>query len=383
MPSADAGNRSRSRLLLSDRTISAGERPTASADSPASAAAAGTAIPQGHVAFDDCVAALKAAAEPTRLRILLLLTEIGELNVKDLTSILGQSQPRLSRHLKLLTEAGLLERIPEGSFAYFQASDRGDVQRLLRRLLTAVDAGDGVLRRDRERALGLKREREVAAQAYFAQHAGEWDRIRALHVADSEVEAAMREIATGLDVGLMVDLGTGTGRMLEVFADTYARAIGIDVSHEMLAYARSRLSATGSTAAQVRHGDLYSLALPDGAADLVVMHQVLHFLSDPRRAILEARRILAPGGLMLVVDFAPHDLDHLRETQAHERLGFARAQVEQWLAEAGLGNIASRDLPPPVTAGDKLTVTLWHGSAGASIRPIARRASTTRSMEIR
>lgn len=337
-----------------------------------------------RIPLNDCVAALKAAAEPTRLRILLLLIEIGELNVKDLTLILGQSQPRLSRHLKLLTEARLLERIREGSFAYFQASDRTDVQRLLTRLVASVDRTDALLSRDRERALSMKRDREAAAQAYFAAHAGEWDRIRALHVSDAEVEAAMLSAVDGRTIDLMIDLGTGTGRMLEVFADAYERAIGFDVSHEMLAYARSRVSACGLANAHVRHGDLYNLALPDGAADLVVMHQVLHFLSEPRAAVFEARRVLAPGGMLLVVDFAPHELEQLRETQAHERLGFAKGQVEQWLAEAGLGRIASHDLAPPASAGaDKLTVTYWHGVAGVDRRLEPRRTLSSRTMEIR
>jgi ArsR family transcriptional regulator len=341
-------------------------------------------VTQDRVSFEDCVAALKAAAEPTRLRILLLLSEIGELNVKDLTSVLGQSQPRLSRHLKLLTEAGLVDRIREGSFAYFQASDRGDVQRLLRRLLGAVDGDDRVLRRDRQRARALRAEREAAAQRHFAEHAGEWDRIRALHVADSEVEAAMRALAPTAGVDLMVDLGTGTGRMLEVFADLYARAIGVDVSHEMLAYARSRVTAAGLAHVQVRHGDLYHLALADGAADLVVMHQVLHFLSDPRAALLEARRVLAPGGTLIVVDFAPHDLEALREAQAHERLGFSHMQVAHWLAEAGIEAVAIRDLPPPAGASDKLTVTLWHGRRAVERRRIPRAPEATRTpLEIR
>lgn len=319
------------------------------------------------VPFEACVGALKAAAEPTRLRILVLLCEVGELNVKDLTLILGQSQPRLSRHLKLLTEAGLLERIPEGSWAYFQASDRTGVQRLVRHLAAAIDGSGGLLKRDRERATALKRDREAAAQTYFARHAGDWDQIRALHVADSEVEQAIKSLTEGSDYELMVDLGTGTGRMLEVFSGSYQRAIGLDVSHEMLAYARSRLSASGLTRAQVRHGDLYNLALADGAADLVVMHQVLHFLSDPRRAIMEAGRVLAPEGRLLIVDFAPHGLEYLRETQAHERLGFSRAQIEQWLGDAGMAGVTAIDLSPPADAGqDKLTVTVWLAESLAS-----------------
>ncbi len=311
------------------------------------------------ITLADWVAALKAAGEPTRLRILVLLAA-GELNVKDLTLILGQSQPRLSRHLKLLVEAGLVARIREGSWVYFQIGDHTAVQRLTGQLLGAIDASDPTVSRDRERALALKREREAAAQDFFRQHAGEWDQIRALHLAESEVEVAMRSALGPGPFKLLVDLGTGTGRILELFADVYERGLGIDVNQAMLTYARSKLSSAKLLRAQVRHGDIYHLALADGAASAVVMHQVLHFLADPRSAILEAARTLEPGGKMLIVDFAPHNLEFLRETEAHERLGFSHALVGQWLEDAGLETRLVRDLQPDNEQGDaKLTVTLW------------------------
>lgn len=308
---------------------------------------------------NDWVTALKAAGEPTRLRILLLLA-VDELNVKDLTLILGQSQPRLSRHLKLLAEAGLVERFREGSWVYFHLSDRSEVQRLTRQLLDAVDPCDQEIQRDRERSNALKREREAAAQDFFRQHAGDWDRIRALHVAESEVELAMRSAIGKGPFKLFVDLGTGTGRILELFADTYERGLGFDLNQAMLTYARSKLSAADLSRAQVRHGDIYNLALSDGSASVVAMHQVLHFLSDPRRAILEAARVLAPGGRLLIVDFAPHTLEFLRETQAHDRLGFSAALVNQWLADAGLDVRSVDELrAAPDQGAHKLTVTLW------------------------
>ena len=305
------------------------------------------------------VTALKAAAEPTRLRILLLLAE-SELNVKDLTQILGQSQPRLSRHLKLLAEAGLVERFREGSWVYFHISDRSEGGRLALRMLEAVDALDTVVVRDRARAEALKQERERASQDYFQAHAGEWDRIRALHVAEAEVEAAIRAALGREPFKLLVDLGTGTGRILELLADQYEKGLGLDINQSMLGYARGRLSAAGLTHAQVRHGDLYNLSVGEGAADAVVMHQVLHFLSDPPLAIAEAARILAPGGKLLIVDFAPHEIEFLRAEHAHERLGFAHAQVREWLAAAGLVAGEARDLAtPPGEGAQKLTVSLW------------------------
>lgn len=308
---------------------------------------------------EELVAALKAAAEPTRMRILLLLAA-GELNVKDLTLVLGQSQPRISRHLKLLAEAGLVERFREGSWVYFHISDRSAGGRLALQLVDGISADDPVQRRDRERAEALKRERESAAQSYFEKHAADWDRIGALHVSESSVEAAMRDALGAGPFDFFLDLGTGTGRSLDLFADSYARGLGIDVNQAMLAYARAKLARGGRTHAQVRHGDIYALSIADAQADAIVMHQVLHFLSDPALAIREASRVLAPGGRLLIVDFAPHELEFLREKQAHERLGFSHEQVAGWLKEAGLTLKSVLDLTPKKgDAPEKLTVTLW------------------------
>lgn len=321
----------------------------------------------------DLVAALKAAAEPTRLRILMLLSQ-GELSVKDLTVILGQSQPRISRHLKLLAEAGLIERFRDGSWAYFHVSERTEGGRLARSLVAAVDSNDIAIGRDRVRAEALKRERADAAQAYFREHAKEWDRIRTLYVAEGDVESAMLDAMGPGPFGLFLDLGTGTGRILELFAGRYRRALGLDVNQSMLAYARDKLSAAGLVAAQVRHGDLYALALQDSSVDAIVMHQVLHYLTEPAHALREAARVLAPGGRLLIVDFAPHDLETLREAQAHTRLGISDTQVEQWLADAGLKTILHQDLHPSATIkAQKLTVSLWIGEQPLRAPPAQRR----------
>lgn len=320
----------------------------------------------------DLVAALKAAAEPTRLRILLLLAG-GELNVKDLTLILGQSQPRISRHLKLLCEAGLIERFRDGSWVYFHISDRQAGGRLALRLVADVDPSEASVRRDRERAEALKHEREASAQTFFEQHAGDWDRIRALHVAEKDVEAAMRRAIGDARFDFFVDLGTGTGRTLELFADRFERGVGLDVNQTMLTYARANLKSKGCKNAQVRHGDIYSLSLADEQADAVVMHQVLHFLSDPALAIREAARVLAPGGKLLIVDFAPHELEFLRSREAHERLGFTHDQVTGWLNDVGLVLKSVEDLAPK--AGDRddmLTVTIWLAERPVAHMPLTK-----------
>jgi ubiquinone/menaquinone biosynthesis C-methylase UbiE/DNA-binding transcriptional ArsR family regulator len=305
------------------------------------------------------LAGLRAAGEATRLRILALLAG-GELNVKDLTQILGQSQPRISRHLKLMADAGLIKRFREGSWVFFRLADSGAEAAIAGAIVGSLDQADLTLARDRARASAVQKARAEAAQAYFKAHAGEWDKIRTLHVAEKDVEAAMDEALGDGPFHLLVDLGTGTGRILELFGARASRSLGFDLNHAMLAYARMKLERAGLIHAQVRHGDLYNVPLPDGAADAVVLHQVLHFLDDPAAAVAEAARLLAPGGKLLVVDFAPHELEFLREQSAHRRLGFARDQLGRLFEGAGLKLERFRELKPE-PAGGKLTVSLWLG----------------------
>jgi ubiquinone/menaquinone biosynthesis C-methylase UbiE/DNA-binding transcriptional ArsR family regulator len=305
------------------------------------------------------LAALRAAGEATRLRILALLAG-AELNVKDLTQILAQSQPRISRHLKLMAEAGLITRFREGSWVFFRLAESGAEGALARAIVESLDPADLMIARDHARAEAVQKARAEAAQSYFKAHAAEWDRIRTLHVAESQVEAAMDEALGQGPFDFLVDLGTGTGRILELFGPRASKALGFDLNHDMLAYARMKLERAGLTQGQVRHGDLYNVPLPDGAADAVVLHQVLHFLDDPAAAVAEAARVLAPGGKLLVVDFAPHELEFLREEWAHRRLGFARDQLGRWLEGAGLRVERFSELSPGPMAG-KLTVSLWLG----------------------
>lgn len=307
---------------------------------------------------DELLSGLKAAGESTRLRLLALLAG-GELNVTDLTRILNQSQPRISRHLKLLTEAGLIERFQEGSWVYFRLASSGNEARLARAIVALLDAGDPDLERDRARAETVKQERAQAAQAYFRAHAGEWDMIRGLHVAEDQVEQAMMNALGPGPFECLVDLGTGTGRILELFADRAKQAIGIDINRDMLAYARAKLDAASLNHCQVRQGDLFGLNFADGEADAVVLHQVLHYLDDPAAALAEAARILGPGGKLLLVDFAPHTLEFLRDDHAHRRLGLEQGQVSSWLSDQGLSIKEHIDLEPAGNEEGKLTVSLW------------------------
>src|SRR5690242_18250200 len=312
----------------------------------------------GKLGFEALNSALKAAGEETRLRVLALLAE-AELTVSDLTDILRQSQPRISRHLKLLAEAGLVERFREGTWAFFRLAEHGGGADVARALLERLNPADQTVTRDRARLASVRQARAAAAQAYFRAHAAEWDRIRKLHVTDQAVEDAIRAALAEKPFRALLDLGTGTGRMLEMFGPQIERGLGIDLSLDMLLLARDRLERAGLRNCSVRQGDIYDLPLADDSFDVVIIHQVLHFLDDGARAVKEAARVLRPGGSLLVVDFAPHELEFLREQYAHRRLGFAPETVTQWLAAAGLDTTLHRSLAPEPGSDGKIAVSLW------------------------
>lgn len=301
---------------------------------------------------------LEAAGEITRLRLLALLAE-AEITVTELVAILGQSQPRVSRHLKLLVEGGLVERHREGAWAFFHLSQTGAGAALARDILGRIDPTDPQIVADQTRLAEIRRARGEQAARYFAEQAEDWDRIRSLHVPEAEVEAAVRAIVGDSPHQAVLDLGTGTGRMLQLLAPHADRAVGVDLSPAMLAVARAGVERAGLRNVQLRQGDIYALPVERDSYDLVLVHQVLHYLDDPARALREAARALRPGGRLVVVDFAPHEHEFLRERHAHRRLGFARAEIEDILAELGLVTLAGRDLAASRKNQDKLTVSLW------------------------
>ncbi len=301
---------------------------------------------------------LRAAGEPSRLRLLLLLGR-GDFNVKDLTQILGQSQPRLSRHLKLLTDAGLIERFQEGSSVFYRFSEQSPNAILLAPLLSALNKDDPLIARDFARAETIRLEKIQAAQAYFEMHAAAWDEIRTHHAPEAAVEEAMLAALGDGPFDVLVDLGTGTGRILELFAPRAKSLIGFDVNREMLSHARARLAGSGVRNAQIRVGDIYNLPIEDNAADAVIIHQVLHFLEEPGKAVAEAARILKPSGQLLIVDFAPHTIEAMRDDYAHRRLGLERDLVNNWLRKSGLHFGQYEEVSPPTGSKGKLTVSLW------------------------
>ena len=301
----------------------------------------------------------QALADPTRLRIVALL-RLMELSVGELAQVLGQSQPRVSRHLKILADAGVLERRKEGSWVFLTLADPERVEPMFALIDAWADPATRVLfASDAARTETIRSERAEAANLYFAGHAEVWDQIRSLHVAESEVEQAIDDSLGKRPLGRLVDVGTGTGRMIELFGPRSSQATGIDRSSDMLRVARVKLEAAG-IASSLRQGDMYALPLGDQSAETVVIHQVLHYAHSPATAIAEAARVLAPGGTLLVVDFAAHDREELRDRDAHIRLGFDDEMMTGWFGSAGLEVDQVRHLE-----GGELTVTLWRGVKAA------------------
>ncbi len=305
---------------------------------------------------DQAVAVLRAAAEPTRLRILALL-EREELAVLELCRVLGQSQPRVSRHLRLMADAGMVERFPDGAWVFYRLTSSPAVRAVVDKALALIAETDTVHGRDAERLALVGGERARQADLYFAENAARWDEIRSLHTSETDVEAAIVEAAGEGPNRRLVDLGSGSGRMLTLLGGAAKSAVGLDLSRRMLNIARSRVAEAGLAACELRHGDILHTELPDGEADLVVVHQVLHYLGDPAAALREAARLVAAGGRLLVVDFAPHDLEFLRSEHRHRRLGFSDAEMERWLTAVALDAPVVRTLP--TASADGLTVKIW------------------------
>lgn len=296
----------------------------------------------------------RALADATRLRTLALLRSM-ELSVGELAQVLGQSQPRVSRHVKILCDAGLAERRKEGSWVFVALGAGATVDPVV----AALDAWaklepDHWAVADAARLAAVRADRAASAATWFEAHAGEWDAIRSLHVAEEQVEAAIADVLGEAPIGRLVDIGTGTGRMLELFAERAGQALGVDRSSEMLRLARAKLSERGLSNADLRQADLYALPLADDAADVAIIHHVLHFAQQPGAAIGEAARVLTPGGRLLIADFAPHDREDLRAQGGHTRLGFSDEQIATWFAAAGLAPVRTETLE-----GGELTVKLW------------------------
>ena len=303
--------------------------------------------------MDQLLSGLRAVGEPTRLRLVALCAH-GELSVSELTQILSQSQPRVSRHLKLLVEAGLLERFREGAAVYYRLADRTDQAYLARTVVDLLPDDDSELNRDLQRLDQVKQKRADLARSYFSENAARWSEIRALHVPEAQLEKEFVKIVGSKPVADFLDIGTGTGRILELLAAKVERGMGIDVSSEMLTVARTNLEAANLRNVHVRQGDMYNIPVDDQSVDLATLHLVLHYSDDPRQVIEEAARVLRPNGRLVIVDFLTHNEEQLRNEHRHHRLGFDDDEINDWLAHSGL----QADTPVGLQ-GDPLTVKIW------------------------
>ncbi len=311
--------------------------------------------------MESLLTALRAAAEPTRLRLLALCAR-GGFCVSDLVAILGQSQPRLSRHLRLLVEAGLLERVPEGANAWFHLADRAS---LARDLIARLPSDDPALAADARAAARVLAERARAASEAFRRAGVEWDEASALDLPAAAIEAALIAALPPGPLDRVLDIGTGTGRLLEVLAPRAASLLGVDASRDMLALARARLAGLGIGHASLRQADMYRLPLPDGGFDVVAMQMVLHYAEDPAAALAEAVRLLRPGGLLLLLDLASHERNDLTERHAHRWPGFSDGAIAGWLGDAGCIPGEAVTIPAP------LPVRLWSARAAAASASLA------------
>jgi len=306
--------------------------------------------------MDSLLSGLRAAGEPTRLRLLALCAH-GELSVTELTQILGQSQPRVSRHLKLLVEAGLLERFREGALVFYRIAERSEPAVLARTLVDLLPTDSVELNRDLSRLESIRQKRAEAALAYFNDNASQWNEIRRMHVAETEVEQSLLALVGKKSIESYLDIGTGTGRILALMAERVEHGLGIDQSNEMLALARAHLEQEGLKNVQVRKGDMYSMPLDDASVDLATIHLVLHYAQEPQLVINEAARMLKQNGRLIIVDFAPHQEEQLRTEHKHQRLGFSDKEINQAMSTAGLKPGKTK-----VLEGDPLTVKLWQAS---------------------
>ncbi|MEM7741704.1 MAG: metalloregulator ArsR/SmtB family transcription factor [Pseudomonadota bacterium] len=316
------------------------------------------------VLFPDGLDQLRAAGEATRLRTLALLSE-GDLSVSELTRALDQSQPRVSRHLRVLVDAGLIEPYQEGSWRFYRL---GDISPWLSDFLAALDGPE----RDADAMAFevIRRDRAAKAAQFFSNNAAQWDALRKLHIDDHLIEAAMLDAAPR-SFDRFLDLGTGTGRMLTLFADRYRQGLGYDVSQEMLAIARVRLDDADVRHAAVRRYDFSRAGeLPENSADVVSLHHVLHFLGEPDRAIAAASRVLSPRGLALIADFAPHTLEELRDQYAHRRLGFSDEEIGQYAKAYGMTLATVTTLKSETPGG--LISKIWRLEKTAAMQPLTK-----------
>ena len=303
--------------------------------------------------------ALRAAAEISRLRIIAILSK-SELTVSEIVEILNQSQPRVSRHLKVLCDSGLLQRYQEGSWVFHRLNDNGAMASITQGICQMIDLTESEFSQDQQRLGKIKDRNAFRAAEYFSKNATDWDSIRQMGVSDTDIEKQLIKTLDIQNPELFVDLGTGTGRMLQIFSPVIQKGVGIDINREMLLVARSNLDSAEVTNCTVRQNNMSQLPFDHDTVDVIVIHQVLHYIDNPEHTIAESTRALKPGGQLIIVDFLPHNLEFLRDDHAHRRLGFSDATIQEWAQNNRLTLSTTKHLHPRNPDTQSLSVGLWN-----------------------
>src|SRR4051812_4227782 len=291
----------------------------------------------------DILGRLTALSDPTRCRILRLLEQF-ELTVGELCASLQLPQSTVSRHLRVLSDEGWAAARGEGTSRFYKADvealDAGarDLWMIVREQLGSSLG----ISADQRRAESVLAKRKAKVRQFFDSAAGSWDDLRTQLVGGRSDLLALLDL---FDPNWVVgDLGCGTGHISEALAPSVGRVIAVDESGPMLAAARDRLADVRNV--ELREGHIESLPLEDASLDVAIMFLVAHFITDPARAMQEVRRVLKPGGRLLIVDLLPHDREDLA-AQGHIWQGFAEDQITSWLSSAGFTHSRYRPMAQP------------------------------------
>jgi ubiquinone/menaquinone biosynthesis C-methylase UbiE len=291
---------------------------------------------------------IAALADTTRCRMLLLL-EHHELTVSDLCQVVQLPQSTVSRHLKTLVDDHWVVSRKDGTSRLYALVD-GDENIPSRRLWSVVReeiAGSPAAVQDGSRLKSVLASRKSRSQAFFESRAGQWDHMRQeLFGQTFHLHAMMGLLAGGKVIG---DLGCGTGQLTEVLSPYAQQVIAVDESREMLSTARKRL--TGRANVDLRRGDLMALPIETDVLDIAALLLVLHHLPDPSAALVEAARVLRPGGFIVIADMLPHEREAYRREMGHVWLGFAPAEMDARLKDAGFVDVQIWPIPPDAEAG--------------------------------
>ena len=297
--------------------------------------------------YDDYIDALRAISEPTRFRLTRLCAQ-GELTVSELMRIVGQSQPRVSRHLKLLQDAGVLESFREQHWVFYRVAQNSPSQQLVSDLLQHLPADDDLMDFDQTRLNELRDARAKLSEEFVETEVPDWLRLHEYHGDELRFGDAVRDALAGREVGHLLDIATGTGRMLKIAGPLAESGVGIDLSKKMVMVARNALAEADLPHLTVRQEDMYQMRFPARHFDTVTIDQVLYFASNPDALIREATRVLKPSGRLLLVAFT-----EAANAKTPPAVSIAISDIRSWLEDAGLKIVTTNVLP-----GDVLDISL-------------------------